>query len=80
MVREIYSITIEESGGFLDIRIRGNGFLYNMVRKIVGTLIKVGHGEIDANSITDILRSKERVQTGGLAEPGGLYLESIDFE
>jgi tRNA pseudouridine38-40 synthase len=80
MVREIYSITIEESGGFLDVRIRGNGFLYNMVRKIVGTLIAVGQGEIDANSIPEILTSKERVQTGGLAEPGGLYLESIDFE
>jgi tRNA pseudouridine38-40 synthase len=79
MVREIYSISIEENNGFLEIRIKGNGFLYNMVRKIVGTLIEVGHGEINANSIPDILQSKERVQTGGMAEPGGLYLESIYF-
>lgn len=79
MVREIYSIDIEENAGFIEIRVRGNGFLYNMVRKIVGTLIEVGLGEIDAGNIPSILESKERIQTGRMADPAGLYLENVDF-
>lgn len=79
MVRKIYSIEIEENAGFIHIRVRGNGFLYNMVRKIVGTLIEVGLGEIDAENIPTILHSKERNQTGRMADADGLYLEKIDF-
>ncbi|WP_028399804.1 tRNA pseudouridine(38-40) synthase TruA [Ectobacillus panaciterrae] len=79
MVREIYSIDIVENGGFIQIRVRGNGFLYNMVRKIVGTLIEVGSGERDAEDIPRILDSKDRSQVSCLAEAGGLHLEKIDF-
>ena len=79
MVREIYSIDIEENAGFIEIRVRGNGFLYNMVRKIVGTLIEVGLDEIDAEHIPSILDSKERIQTGRMAYAEGLYLEKVDF-
>ncbi|MFF2455767.1 tRNA pseudouridine(38-40) synthase TruA [Peribacillus simplex] len=79
MVREIYSIDIEEDAGFIQITVRGDGFLYNMVRKIVGTLIEVGLGEIDAGNIPSILESKERIQTGPMAEAAGLYLVKVDF-
>lgn len=79
MVREIYTIDIEEKAGFIEIRVRGNGFLYNMVRKIVGTLIKVGLGEVDGENIPTIINSKERNQADIMADPGGLYLEKIDF-
>lgn len=79
MVREIYTIDIEEKAGFIEIRVRGNGFLYNMVRKIVGTLIKVGLGEVDAENIPTIINLKERNQADIMADPGGLYLEKIDF-
>ncbi len=79
MVREIYELNIEEIGGFIQISVRGDGFLYNMVRKIVGSLIEVGLGEIDAENIPSIIESKERVQTGVMADPAGLYLEKIDF-
>lgn len=79
MVREIYSIELEESSGFIEIRVRGNGFLYNMVRKIIGTLIEVGLGEIEADKIPEIILSKERIQTGRMADAEGLYLEKIDF-
>lgn len=80
MVREIYSVDIVENAGFIDIRIRGNGFLYNMVRKMVGTLIEVGLGRIDAENIPAILNSKERNQAAGyMADPAGLYLETIEF-
>ncbi|WP_445491291.1 tRNA pseudouridine(38-40) synthase TruA [Niallia sp. 03133] len=79
MEREIYALHIEQEAGFLQIRVRGDGFLYNMVRKIVGTLIEVGLGRIDANQIPGILEAKERNQTGGMADACGLYLEKVDF-
>ncbi|SEN67072.1 tRNA pseudouridine38-40 synthase [Mesobacillus persicus] len=79
MVREIYSLDIEENEGFIEIKVRGNGFLYNMVRKIVGTLIEVGLGEKDPTTIPTILESKERIQTGRMAEAEGLYLEKVGF-
>lgn len=78
MVRKIHSLDLEENEGFIHIRIKGNGFLYNMVRKIVGTLIKVGLGELETESIPKIIQSKERDQAG-FAEAGGLHLEKIDF-
>ena len=78
MVREISAIDIEEIGGFIQIRVRGNGFLYNMVRKIVGTLIEVGLGQMEAENIPGIINSKERNQAG-FADACGLYLEKINF-
>lgn len=79
MVRNIISIDIEEKEGFIDIRIAGDGFLYNMVRKIVGSLIEVGLGEIEAKDIPNIIDSGIRKETGRMAEPGGLYLERIEY-
>lgn len=79
MVREIYEITIEVENGFISIRIKGDGFLYNMVRKIVGTLIEVGLGRIEADAIPAIILSKDRSLTGGMAEACGLFLEKVEF-
>ncbi len=79
MVREIYSVSVEESEGFIEIRLRGNGFLYNMARKIVGTLIAVGLGEIKPNIIPEIIASKDRSRALYMAEACGLYLESIEY-
>lgn len=79
MVREIYSLEINENAGFIEIKVRGNGFLYNMVRKIIGTLIEVGLGKIDVDAIPGILESKERIQTGRMADAEGLYLEKVGF-
>ncbi len=79
MVRTVYSIDIEENGGFVDIRIRGNGFLHNMVRRIVGTLMEIGLGRLDTESIPEIIASKQRRQAGYIADARGLYLERIDF-
>lgn len=79
MVREIYSIDIAEDGGFIQIRVSGNGFLHNMVRKIVGVLIEVGLGRVDAEAISGILETKERNQVNCLADASGLYLEKVEF-
>lgn len=79
MVREIYSLDIEERDGLIEIRVRGDGFLHNMVRRIVGTLIKIGLGEIEASAIPEILNSMERKQAGFMADACGLYLEKIEY-
>ena len=79
MVRRINTIDIQKNEGFIDIRISGDGFLYNMVRKIVGTLIEVGLGEIEASIIPSIIDSGVRKDTGRMAEPWGLYLEKIEY-
>ena len=79
MIREIYSIVVEEGQGFVLIKIRGNSFLYNMARKIVGTLIGVGVGEAKADSIPQNLASKERGQVEYMAEACGLYLENVEY-
>lgn len=71
MVREIYSIDFDKIDGFIQIRISGNGFLYNMVRKIVGTLIEVGAGRLQAETISKIIELKDRAQVSNLADPGG---------
>ncbi|GAE26086.1 tRNA pseudouridine synthase A [Halalkalibacter wakoensis JCM 9140] len=77
-VRHIDTIQIEEDAGFVNIRVRGNGFLYNMVRKMVGTLIQVGLGERKLEEIQSILESKDR-SLAGFADAHGLYLEKIGF-
>jgi tRNA pseudouridine38-40 synthase len=79
MVREIHSILIEEEDGFILIRINGDGFLYNMVRWMVGTLVEVGLGKMRANEIPEIIQAKERDKTGNLADAGGLFLEKITY-
>jgi tRNA pseudouridine38-40 synthase len=79
MVREIYSITIEKMDGFVHIRLQGDGFLYNMVRWIVGTLIEVGLGRLDADRIPSMIEAKERGKSGDLADACGLYLEKVNY-
>ena len=79
MVREINFIDIEENAGFIQIRVRGNGFLYNMVRRIVGTLIEVGLNEVEGKNIPSIINSRERNQAGYITDVCGLYLEEIEY-
>lgn len=79
MVREIYSVDIKESESFINIRVCGNGFLYNMVRRMIGMLIEVGSGKIPADHIPEVLHAKERNQAGYLADACGLYLEKINY-
>ncbi len=79
MIRTIYSIEFEEEDGFINIRICGDGFLYNMVRWMVGTLIAVGLGRMKKEELPDIFDTKQRNRTGDLAEATGLYLEKISY-
>lgn len=79
MVRTLYSIEIENQEGLILIRITGNGFLHNMARKIVGTLIMAGSNDIKPKEIPNILLSGERARAALLADACGLYLEKSEY-
>lgn len=78
-VREVYSLDIIKDEDFITVSIEGNGFLYNMVRIIVGTLIDVGRGRIHYKDIENIIKSKDRQKAGITAKPYGLYLEKVYY-
>lgn len=78
-VRTIYYLTVEKNGDMISIRINGNGFLYNMVRIIVGTLIKVGTGMYPPEHVKEILEAKDRRMAGPKAEARGLTLLAIEY-
>ncbi len=79
-VRTIHKLELSEQDGVIELRVTGNGFLYNMVRKMVGTLIAVGLGEKQPEDVPGLILGKDRSQTGGMADAEGLYLESIRFK
>lgn len=79
-VRTVYSIEIlEKEGSIITIRIKGNGFLYNMVRIIAGTLIQVGKGQKSVEDVENMLAAKDRCCAGQTAPPQGLTLVKIDY-
>ncbi len=79
-VRTISSCEVCAEGPHrLRVDIEGNGFLYNMVRIIAGTLIEVGRGRIEPDEIPEILASRDRTRAGDTAPPEGLCLMSIDY-
>lgn len=78
-VRTIYSIEIENSGTFVIILVKGNGFLYNMIRIIAGTLMDVSEGRISPEDIPAILEAKNRLMAGRTAMAHGLYLNKVYY-
>lgn len=78
-VRTIYSLDVEKDGDFIKIRVTGNGFLYNMVRIIAGTLIYVGEGRIAPDDLPEIIASGDRRKAGKTAGPSGLVLVKIMY-
>ena len=78
-VRTIYRLEVIREENVITIRVRGNGFLYNMVRIIAGTLVFVGGGKINPNDMTDIINSKDRERAGITAPPQGLCLKEVYY-
>jgi tRNA pseudouridine38-40 synthase len=83
-VRTIYSLEIESEELFRDakmytIRVRGNGFLYNMVRIIAGTLVQVGKGQLPPSRVKEMLEACDRTRAGQTAPPQGLTLVGIEY-
>ncbi len=79
-IREIYSIDILEEGSQLVIRIRGNGFLYHMIRIIVGTLLVIGNGRRAPEDIRTILAAKDRTTAGPTVPAHGLCLCALHYD
>lgn len=78
-VRTVECIDIVRNGNELRITVTGNGFLYNMVRIMVGTLVEVGLHRRSAEEIPAILESKKRENAGAMAPANGLYLVEVQY-
>lgn len=81
-VRTIYEAKMEvnEAGDELLFTFRGNGFLYKMIRILVGTLLKIGNGRLSEDSIPEIIAKKDRNAAGPTAHPEGLYLYEVVYD
>ena len=77
--REIYDCKVTRNNDIVEIRVSGNGFLYNMLRIIVGTLLDIQKGKIEKGSISQIIESCDREKAGVTAEAHGLYLNKVFY-
>jgi tRNA pseudouridine38-40 synthase len=78
-VRTIYSASVRRDGELVVFSVRGNGFLYNMVRIMAGTLLYVAEGKINPQDIPAIIDGKDRTKAGITAIPDGLYLNKVFY-
>lgn len=78
-VRHIQRLEVVRNGDIVRLEIEANGFLYNMVRIIAGTLLDVGIGKIDADEMTSIIKSKDRFCAGKTLAPQGLCLVKVIY-
>lgn len=78
-IRTIYDFNIEVCGNCVKILVKGDGFLYNMVRILVGTLLDVNEGYISSSEIPEILNAKDRLRAGRTAMAHGLYLNKVYY-
>ena len=79
-VRTIYDIVFEETEDKLVLHFYGNGFLYQMVRILTGTLIEVGEGKRKASEMEEILCAESRETAGFTAPSRGLFLREVYYE
>jgi tRNA pseudouridine38-40 synthase len=78
-VRTISDISVDKNDNIIEIRVSGNGFLYNMVRIIAGTILECGYGKIDSGEIPWIIKSGIREKAGPTLPPNGLYLDEVIY-
>lgn len=79
-VRTIFSADIAMCGEDITLVVCGNGFLYNMVRIIAGTLAYIGIGRLPESAVSDVLKTGIRKKAGKTYPPQGLYLQSVDYD
>ena len=80
MVRTVKAFSVERNGGLVEMRVTADGFLYNMVRIMVGTLLRVAMGRIEPHEIPDIISAKDRAKAGPTAVAHGLYLNRVFYD
>ncbi len=78
-VRKIHEFVIEKQQDLVILRVKGNGFLYNMVRIMAGTLLDINEGRIPSGAIPEIIESKQRKNAGVTAPACGLYLNKVFY-
>lgn len=78
-VRTVFEFNIQESGSLVYVNIVGDGFLYNMVRIIVGTLLEIGQGKMEPSAIDDIIKAQDRDCAGPTVPAKGLCLEKVMY-
>jgi len=78
-VRTVKKISIKKDKDSIFIEIEADGFLYNMVRNIVGTLIEIARGKLPPESMKRILLSKNRIYAGPIAPSHGLCLVKVKY-
>ncbi len=77
---QFMTLGFEQSEGKIDIFVTGNGFLYNMVRIIVGTLLWVGEGKLTVTDFERILQARDRSEAGPTAKSHGLILWEVEYD
>lgn len=78
--RTVFDFNVKREGDLVVFSVKGDGFLYNMVRIMVGTLLDINNGKIPADTLKDIIESKDRIRAGITAKPCGLYLNKVFYE
>jgi tRNA pseudouridine38-40 synthase len=78
-VRTVFRCEVAEAGGEITVSVQGDGFLYNMVRNIVGTLVEIGRGRWQPSRIARILETCDRRDAGPTAPPDGLTLVCVHY-
>ena len=78
-VRKIYKAEVRKEGERIILELTGNGFLYNMVRIIAGTIVEVGLGKIKYEDIPEIINSKQRTRAGKTLPAHALYLVNVEY-
>ena len=79
-VRTIYDVKVKKEGMFITFDITGNGFLYNMVRIIAGTLVYIGLGKRNTDAVKKILETQNRNLAGKTFPPQGLCLLDVEYD
>ena len=79
-VRNVQSVEVRKNGDMVEFSVTADGFLYNMVRIMVGTLLYVNEGKIKVDEISNIIESGDRSRAGKTASPSGLYLNEVYYE
>ena len=78
-IRTIFDCSVVRQGDLVIFKVKGDGFLYNMVRIMVGTLLDINSGKIEKGSIPEIIESKSRFSAGITAKAHGLYLSEVYY-
>ena len=79
-VRTVYYFQISRTGDLIECRVCANGFLYNMVRAMVGTCVYAAEGKFAPKDVSAILESRDRTAAGPTVPPGGLYMTKLWYE